>query len=428
MSHKTIGFQHFGCKVNFAEGSTISRKFAEMGYEIVDFREAADIYVINTCVVTSVAEKKCRAAIRQAHRRNPSAKIAVIGCFSELKKEEIRNIEGVSVILGQGSKFSLPEEIERIGNTDFTGQENKSFNELFMPSFSYGDRTRSFLKIQDGCDYYCAYCTIPFARGHSRSDTISNVLKTVKEIIHSGIKEIILTGVNIGDFGRENGESFPELLQALREVDHLPRIRISSIEPDLLHDSIIQIMAETKNFMPHFHIPLQSGSKNILKSMKRKYDPEFFTSRVNKIRSLLPDACIASDIIAGFPGETEQDFMETVQYISQLNVSYLHVFTYSKREKTLASGMGNEVPATVIKERGKILQSISDQKKLEFYSRNQGQNVNVLFESANSHGWMHGFTENYLSVKTKFNPELINKVVSMTLGELEDDMTFIFQT
>jgi threonylcarbamoyladenosine tRNA methylthiotransferase MtaB len=299
--------------------------------------------------------------------------------------------------------------------------------EAFIPSFSFGDRTRSFLKIQDGCDYYCSYCTIPLARGHSRSETIENTLKQINSLTRSGVREIILTGVNIGDFGKNNQETFLDLLLAIRKIEDLPRIRISSIEPDLLSDDIMDIIAGSEPFMPHFHIPLQSGSNTVLKAMKRKYDTGLFSSRVKKIRSVLPYACIASDIIAGFPGETEKDFLETLEYVEQLDISYLHVFTYSKRNNTLASQIGKEIQDKVKKVRSDQLHKLSEIKKRRFYNSNQFRDVQVLFESDNSGGWMHGFTENYIKVKTKYDLSLINQVISLTLGKPEEDMTFLYQ-
>ncbi len=424
MSLKTIAFHHFGCKVNFAEVSTLSRQFHDKGYVLVDFREEADVYVISTCVVTAVAEKKCRAAIRQAHRLNPSARIAVIGCFPELKHEEIAKIEGVNVILGHSAKFGLLEEIENLDKKPSHGHEIHLNEDLFIPSFSYGDRTRSFLKIQDGCDYYCSYCTIPLARGHSRSDTIENVLRNTNEILQTGIKEIILTGVNIGDFGRHQNETLLELLHSLEKIEELPRIRISSIEPDLLTNEIIDLIAGSKKFMPHFHIPLQSGTDKVLKEMKRKYNVALFASRIHKIRSVLPNACVASDIIAGFPGESDQDFMDTLAFLNDVDLSYLHVFSYSKRDNTLASMITNVVQDKVKKERSDILHRLSEKKKKDFYLKNNGIEANVLFESDNSNGWIHGFTENYIKVKTKFNPDLVNQIVPVKLDFLEDDLTF----
>ncbi|MCX6285681.1 MAG: tRNA (N(6)-L-threonylcarbamoyladenosine(37)-C(2))-methylthiotransferase MtaB [Bacteroidetes bacterium] len=429
MSPTTIAFHHFGCKVNFAEASSISRQFREKGFELKNHHEVADIYVISTCVVTAVAEKKCRAAIHQAHKLNPDAKIAVIGCFSELKPGELSQIEGVDLVLGNSSKYMLIEELEKLKSPDYHGGFNPGIRgtSSFVPSFSFGDRTRSFLKIQDGCDYYCSYCTIPLARGHSRSDTIAHVISSAQEIVKNGIREIVLTGVNIGDFGRHNGENFFQLIQALDQLKGLVRLRISSIEPDLLSDEIIDFASTSLKFMPHFHIPLQSGSDKILKAMKRKYSLEVYSGRVERIRQKLPLACIASDIIVGFPGESEDDFRDTVNYIGHLPVSYMHVFTYSKRENTLASLISEEVPGKIKKERSKLLHHLSKQKKQAFYQQNLNREVNVLFESDNSQGWMHGFSENYIKVKTKFNSALSNQVRKVRLQEMDDEGVYIFE-
>ena len=419
MEPKTVAFHHFGCKVNFAEESTLSRQFSESGYKLIDFHARADVYVISTCVVTAVAEKKCRAAIRQAHKINPDAKIAVIGCYSELKKDEIARIEGVNVILGHTGKFNLLEAIEQDDHGAGTMQKPYTSQD-FIPSFSYGDRTRSFLKIQDGCDYYCAYCTIPLARGHSRSDTIANVVRNAKEAVRTGIKEIVLTGVNIGDFERENNETFLDLLKALDDMKEIPRIRVSSIEPDLLSDEIIDLIGRSERIMPHFHIPLQSGSDRVLKAMKRKYDTALFTSRIEKIRSVLPFACIASDVIVGFPGETEEDFLETKDLVEKLDISYIHVFSYSTRENTLAARLEGQVTDKARKLRSQILHELSHKKKQVFYYKNMGKEAEVLFESDHSQGNMHGFTGNYLKVSTPYNADLVNQVIRVKLEHLNE--------
>jgi threonylcarbamoyladenosine tRNA methylthiotransferase MtaB len=425
MGPRSIAFHHFGCKVNFAEASSLSRQFRDKGFLLKDFREVADIYVISTCVVTSVAEKKCRAAIRQAHHLNPDAKIAVIGCFPELMPDEISKIEGVSLVLGHSAKFALFEEVDRLFHHPGYGPPVFPGSGEFVSSWSFGDRTRSFLKIQDGCDYYCSYCTIPLARGHSRSDTIENVLRNAQAAVRVGVKEIVLTGVNIGDFGRNTGETFTGLLQEIGNISDIPRIRISSIEPDLLNDAVIGHIASSKKFMPHFHIPLQSGSDRILKLMKRKYDPEHFASRVRKIRELLPLACIASDVIVGFPGESGEDFNQTLDFIEGLDLSYLHVFSYSRRENTLAAKMSERVQDEIKKQRSGLLHQLSEKKKKQFYLENKGQPAQVLFESDNSNGFMHGFTENYIKVKTKFDPQLVNQVVPVTLDGLGEELCYI---
>jgi threonylcarbamoyladenosine tRNA methylthiotransferase MtaB len=434
MNSKSIAFHHFGCKVNFAEASALSRQFQENGFEVKDFHDPADVYVISTCVVTTVAEKKCRAAIRQAHKINPKAKIAVIGCFSELKPDELSHMEGVDLVLGHTGKFNLLEELGKLdqaidtpGEThehDYHGgiaKPSGAKQDAFIPSFSYGDRTRSFLKIQDGCDYYCTYCTIPLARGRSRSDTVENAVKNANEIVANGIMEIVLTGVNIGDFGHHNGETFLQLISALDQVDGLNRIRISSIEPDLLSNEIIEFVATSASFLPHFHIPLQSGCNKILKAMHRRYNRELYASRVQKIKELMPNACIAADVIVGFPGETGEDFLDTFNYLRDLEISYLHVFTYSKRDNTLAAKMDAAVPDKVKKERSEALHKLSDEKKHLFYQQNRNTEVEVLFESDNSKGFMHGFSENYIKVKTPFHPDLVNRIVKVKIETMVED-------
>jgi threonylcarbamoyladenosine tRNA methylthiotransferase MtaB len=435
MNPKSIAFHHFGCKVNFAEASSLSRQFQDQGYEIKDFHLPADVYVISTCVVTTIAEKKCRAAIRQAHKINPDAKIAVIGCFSELKPGEIASMEGVDLVLGHTGKFNLLGELNKLyeaGDRDeaeVTGHDYHSWidkegltrQDVFVPSFSYGDRTRSFLKIQDGCDYFCTYCTIPLARGRSRSDTIENSVKNATEILANGIREIVLTGVNIGDFGKHNGEDFFQLITTLDKLEGANRFRISSIEPDLLSNEIIEFVAASASFLPHFHLPLQSGCNSILKAMHRKYSRELYASRVQKIKELMPFACIAADVIVGFPGETEENFSDTFNFLEQLDISYLHVFTYSRRDNTLASKINTPVADKEKKLRSEALHKLSDLKKRNFYLQNHGREAMVLFESDNSNGFMHGFTENYVRVKTQFNPGYVNQVIRVSLMELGED-------
>jgi threonylcarbamoyladenosine tRNA methylthiotransferase MtaB len=425
MEPRSIAFHHFGCKVNFAEASSLSRQFKDNGFRLKDFREIADVYVISTCVVTAVAEKKCRAAIRQAHHLNPEAKIAVIGCFPELMPDELAKMEGVSLVLGHSAKFSLFEEVNRIFQPSEYGHPVFHDPNEFVSSWSYGDRTRSFIKIQDGCDYYCSYCTIPLARGHSRSDMIENVIRNVNQAAQAGVKEIVLTGVNIGDFGRNRDETFLDLVRELEKTSPVKRIRVSSIEPDLLNDNIIELIASSKKFMPHFHIPLQSGSDKILKLMKRKYNRDLFSSRIRKIREHLPLACIATDVIVGFPGETDEDFGETLDFIRGLGLSYAHVFSYSKRENTLAARMDEPVQDKVRKYRSEALHQLSEDKKSAFYHQNIGTTKSVLFESDNAGGFMHGFTENYIKVKTKFDPKLVNQVVDVRLDVLEKELCFI---
>lgn len=418
---KRIAFHHFGCKVNFAESSSLSRQLREKGYEVTSHKEMADVYVISTCAVTREAEKKCIYAIRQAHRRNPNAQIAVIGCFSELSPAEIKKIDGVSMVLGQSEKFNLPNLLEDAmpKSTDLPPSGS------FVPSFSLGDRTRSFLKIQDGCDYFCSYCTIPLARGRSRSDRISHITAEAMEIAAAGMREIILTGVNIGDFGRHNGETFLELLKELDGIENIPRIRISSIEPDLLSDDIISFVAASRNIMPHFHIPLQAGSDRILHAMHRRYNTALYAGRIAKIRSLMPLACIAADVITGFPGESDADFADTFQFLKALDISYMHVFSFSKRENTLAAKMEGQLPGSVVKLRSEQLHHLSDRKKRYFYELNRGMAREALFESDNVHGFMHGFTENYIKVKTPFDPEKVNALFPVLLEELDEEGCYI---
>jgi len=419
----TIAFHHFGCKVNFAEASALSRQFKDHGYILTGFHEKADIYVISTCVVTSVAEKKCKTAIRQAHRLNPDARIAVIGCFPELKSGEVASMPGVDVVLGHSEKFNLLNVIEKKDSIFRIQGSGKDF----IPACSSGERTRAFLKIQDGCDYYCAYCTIPLARGNSRSDTIGHLLREAEQIVSSGIREIVLTGVNIGDFGKPNGESLFQLLLRLEKEIVVPRIRLSSIEPDLLSDEILDLVAGSRKFLPHFHLPMQSGSNRILRAMKRKYTRELYADRIERIRSRIPYACIAGDVIAGFPSETKEDFNETVAFLEDLAISYFHVFSYSRRDNTLASKLPENCSPVEKKRRSDRLHDLSFRKKKQFYESNKGREVSVLFESDNKENVMHGFSENYIRVKIPFDPLLVNEIRLVKLIEFDQDMTFAIQ-
>ncbi|MFZ4401295.1 MAG: tRNA (N(6)-L-threonylcarbamoyladenosine(37)-C(2))-methylthiotransferase MtaB [Bacteroidales bacterium] len=432
--NKKVAFQTFGCKLNFAETSQLSRQFIENGYEIADFKETADVYVINTCTVTSIAEKKCKTAIRGAINRNPDAKVAVIGCFSQLKAEEIQEIEGVDIIVGNNEKHKL---LEMISNREVNAEDNCAYcdvkqmgkEDAFVPSYSSGDRTRSFLKIQDGCDYFCTYCAIPFARGRSRSDTIENIVISAEQIADKGLKEIILTGVNIGDFGKQNGENFLQLIKALDQVEGIERYRISSIEPELLSDEIIEFVSNSKKFLPHFHIPLQSGSNKILKMMKRHYQRELFADRIARIKEIMPASCIAADVITGFPGETDEDFQDAFEFINSLPISYLHVFTYSERPDTIAAKLEGKVAVNIRRDRSKVLQLLSDQKKHNFYLQNKDLKLKVLFESDIHHGYIFGFTDNYIRVKIKADKKLINKVVEVKLNILDiDEVYFVEDT
>lgn len=427
MPAKRIAFQTFGCKLNFAETSTIARQFREDGYEMVEYRDEADIYVINSCVVTGNAEKKCRSAIRQAKRRNPEATIAVVGCFSQIKEDELAKMEEVDILAGNEEKFRLAELLNKNPEPGacFSQVGDINTSEVFTPSWSSGYRTRSFLKIQDGCDYFCTYCTIPYARGRSRSDTISGTIRTAKEIAALDIREIVLSGVNIGDYGKQHDESFYKLIQELDKIDGIDRIRISSIEPDLLDEEIISFVANSKKFLPHFHIPLQSGSDKILKSMQRKYKREVFAKRVIEIKEHMPLACIAADVIIGFPGESEEDFMETYDFLNGMDISYMHVFSYSERPGTKAAGLNGKITNAVKKERSRRLHELSNTKKAAFYEQNIGTKAFVLFESDHSDGFMHGFTGNYLKVKTIYKKELVNKIIEVRLERQDEEGVFI---
>ncbi len=426
MHQKRIAFQTFGCKLNFAETSTIARQMKEEGFEVVGYREQADVYVIHSCVVTTQAEKKCRAAIRQARKRNPSSTVAVMGCFPQMKEGELMKMPEVDLLLGTEEKFMLKDYLkdDTAGRACHTYVGDISHAATFIPSWSTGDRTRSFLKIQDGCDYFCTYCTIPYARGRSRSASIADTIASAREVAHTGMKELVLTGVNIGDFGRAQGESFFGLMQELEKLDGIERIRISSIEPDLLSDEMIAFVAASGKFLPHFHIPLQSGSDRVLGSMKRKYRREVFAGRVKEIKRLMPHACIAADVIVGFPGETEAEFTDTWHFVDALPLSYMHVFTYSERPGTKAVTLDGKVCANDKCDRSRRLHELSERKKILFYEANQGRMDRVLFESDNTGGYMHGFTENYVRVRTPYDPELVNRVVELRLGSLDENGDF----
>lgn len=429
MEHKIrIAFHTLGCKLNFSETSFLSRSFDADRYEIVDFKENADVYVVNTCLVTERAEKKSWAFLRAAKRRNPNAIVAAVGCFSEVKKQEVLGIREVDVVLGSSDKFELPEKINELVGIPVKSDFHEHSENDFKMLYSLGDRTRSFFKIQDGCDYFCSYCAVPFARGRSRSDTVENTLRSALEIAATGIKEIILTGVNIGDFGRKNGESFYQLLAALDKEETLERIRISSVEPNLLTDEIIELVAHSKRLQPHFHIPLQSGSDKVLKAMKRRYDTALFSERVCKIKKLIPHCCIAVDVIAGFPGESDEDFSTTYQLLENLDVTYMHVFTYSEREGTIAVQLNDVLPHAVRTKRSKDLMNLSEKKKTQFYLQNARSIRNVLFESDNDNGVMYGFTDNYIKVKVQYNETHVNKIIPVELSVLEKDGIFAVRT
>ena len=417
---KKVAFYTLGCKLNYSETSTISRKFEEKGYLKVDFTDQPDIFIINTCSVTENADKKCRKIVREARSISPNAYVAIIGCYAQLKPQEISEIPGVDAVLGAAEKFRLVELLDGFVRPETATVFASDINEVdtFNTSYSLHDRTRTFLKVQDGCDYTCSFCTIPLARGSSRSDSIINLVNHAKEIAATGVKEIVLTGVNTGDFGLRNGvreERFIDLINALDKVEGIERFRISSIEPNLLTDEIIEFVGQSKRFVPHFHIPLQSGSNAILKLMKRRYQRDLYVSRVDKIKSVMPACCIGVDVIVGFPGETREHFLETYQFLNELEISYLHVFTYSERENTLAATLPNAVPMRERNERSKMLHILSDKKRRAFYEKNLGKSSSVLFENDVEDGLMHGFTENYIRVAAKYDPLLINELKAVTL-------------
>ena len=428
-NRKKVAFYTLGCKLNFSETSTIARSFQDEGFDRVDFEEVADMYVINTCSVTENADKQFKQVVRKAMKLNNKAFVAAIGCYAQLKPEELANVDGVDLVLGATEKFKITDYINDLSKNDFGEVHSCEIEEadFYVGSYSIGDRTRAFLKVQDGCDYKCTYCTIPLARGISRSDELENVLKNAKEISEQGIKEIVLTGVNIGDYGKgefgnkKHEHTFLELVQELDRVEGIERLRISSIEPNLLKNETIDFVSKSRTFVPHFHIPLQSGSNEILKLMKRRYQREIYTERVNKIREVMPDACIGVDVIVGFPGETDEHFLETYHFLNDLNISYLHVFTYSERDNTEAAEMEGIVPANVRAKRSKMLRGLSVKKRRAFYESQIGTKRIVLFEAENKEGYIHGFTENYVRVKTPWNPELANTLQEINLTKIDED-------
>lgn len=422
--YKKVAFYTLGCKLNFSETSTIGRSFEQAGYAKVDFEDRPDIYVINTCSVTENADKKCRQLVKRALKINSEAFIAIIGCYAQLKPQEIASIPGVSIVLGANEKFNIVDHIESLDVIETTIVENKSIKETkeFVPAFSIGDRTRSFLKVQDGCDYFCTFCTIPLARGKSRNASISETILEAKKIAETEIKEVVLTGVNIGDFGQGGNENFFELVQELDKVDGIDRFRISSIEPNLLSDEIIKFcLKQSKRFVPHFHIPLQSGSDRLLKAMRRKYLSQLFADRVNTIKAHDPRTCIGVDVIVGFPGETDAEFLETMEFLKNLDISYLHVFTYSERANTTAIKLGDPVPMEKRKERSKHLHILSEKKKRAFYEQNIGKNGVVLFEGEENNGIMYGFSENYVKVKVPYDKSLTNTFQRVSFNEIDRD-------
>ena len=428
MRSSTVAFQTLGCKLNFSETSTLVRKFIAAGYEPVPFEKRADIYVINTCSVTENADKKFTALARQTRQRNPDAFLIAVGCYAQLQPYELAKDDSIDLILGAKEKFDIISYLSDLSRPEQTQVRACAIEETdtYIGSYSVGERTRAFLKVQDGCDYKCTYCTIPQARGISRSDTLENVICQVKEIVDHGIKEIVLTGVNIGDYGKgefgnkKHEHTFFELVQALDEVERIDRFRISSIEPNLLTEELIEFVAHSKRFAPHFHIPLQSGNNEILGQMRRRYQRELYVERVNQIKRLMPDACIGADVIVGFPGESDQHFLDTYDFLVDLPVSYLHVFSYSERPKTYAAEIKNKVPKAIKNKRSNMLRVLSAKKRYAFYESQLQKTKTVLFESENKKGYIQGFTENYVKVRMPWDPGLQNQIRSATLTKIDD--------
>lgn len=426
---KKVAFYTLGCKLNFSETSTIARSFESEGFDRVDFSEPADIYVVNTCSVTENADKRFKTIVKQAQKNNAEAFVIAVGCYAQLKPKELAAVDGVDLVLGATEKFKITDYLNDLAKNEMGEVHSCEIEEadFYVGSYAIGDRTRAFLKVQDGCDYKCTYCTIPLARGISRSDTLENVLKNAAEIASKGIKEIVLTGVNIGDYGKgefgnkKHQHTFFDLVRALDEVEGIHRLRISSIEPNLLKNETIDFVAQSRTFVPHFHIPLQSGSDAVLKKMRRRYLSNLYVDRVDRIKKTMPHACIGVDVIVGFPGETEEQFLETYNFLNTLDISYLHVFTYSERDNTLAAEMEGAVPKNVRSKRSKMLRGLSAKKRRAFYESQLGSTRTVLFEGENKLGFIHGFTENYVKVKAPWNPELVNTLHQVELTEIDED-------
>ncbi|MFI8379906.1 tRNA (N(6)-L-threonylcarbamoyladenosine(37)-C(2))-methylthiotransferase MtaB [Leeuwenhoekiella sp. NPDC079379] len=426
---KKVAFYTLGCKLNFSETATISRSFKSEGFNRVDFSEAADIYVINTCSVTENADKRFKSIVKQAQKTNPDAFVAAVGCYAQLKPEELADVDGVDLVLGATEKFKITDYLNDLSKNDMGEVHSCEIEDanFYVGSYSVGDRTRAFLKVQDGCDYKCTYCTIPLARGISRSDTLVNVIKNAKEIAAQGIREIVLTGVNIGDYGKgefgnkKHEHTFLDLVKALDEVDGIERLRISSIEPNLLKNETIKLVSQSRAFVPHFHIPLQSGNNELLGKMSRRYKRELYVDRVTEIKKLMPNACIGVDVIVGFPGETDEHFLDTYTFLNELDISYLHVFTYSERDNTKAAEMSDAVPLRVRKKRSKMLRGLSAKKRRAFYESQLNTTHKVLFEGENKHGYINGFTENYVKVKAPWDPALVNTIHQIELTEIDED-------
>ena len=421
---KKVAFYTLGCKLNFSETSSIARIFEQRGFQKVDFHEQPDIFVINTCSVTDNADKKCKKIVREARKISPEAFVAIVGCYAQLKPREIAEIEGVDAVLGAAEKFQLIDLLgtfERKPQAEVFASDIKEVATNFVEAYSFGDRTRTFLKVQDGCNYNCSFCTIPLARGKSRSTSIAQIVRQAEEIAQSGVKEVVITGVNIGDFGIQEGkrqERFIDVVRALDAVEGIERFRISSIEPNLLTNEVIEFVAASKRFVPHFHIPLQSGNNKILKAMRRRYVRELYAERVAKIKSLMPHCCIGVDVIVGFPGESQEDFLDTYQFLNELEISYLHVFTYSERANTAALELAEVVPPSIRAERSKMLHILSEKKRRAFYEQHVGAEATVLFEKDIENGKMEGFTENYIRVVAKYDPLLINELKTLRLHRL----------
>jgi threonylcarbamoyladenosine tRNA methylthiotransferase MtaB len=429
IADKKVAFYTLGCKLNFSETSTIARNFVNEGFDRVDFSEKADVYVINTCSVTDNADKRFKTIVKSALKQNENAFVIGVGCYAQLKPEELAAVDGVDLVLGATEKFNVTSYINDLTKNN-VGEVHSceiADADFYVGSYSIGDRTRAFLKVQDGCDYKCTYCTIPLARGISRSDTLENVIQNAREISKKGIKEIVLTGVNIGDYGKgefgnkKHEHTFLELVKALDKVDGIHRLRISSIEPNLLKDETINFVSQSNSFVPHFHIPLQSGSDELLKKMKRRYLRNTYTNRVSAIKETMPNACIGVDVIVGFPGETEELFLETYNYLNDLDISYLHVFTYSERPNTEAVDFEGVVPKNIRAKRSKMLRGLSAKKRRAFYESQLDNTLTVLFENENKEGYIHGFTENYVKVKTPWNPELVNTLHKIKLTKIDED-------
>lgn len=419
---QTAAFYTLGCKLNFAETSTVARQFLDAGFQKVNFEDGADVYVINTCSVTDAADRKCKKVVSEAKRFNPKARVIIIGCYAQLKPEEVASIYGVDLVLGAREKFNILEFLPLVGSSEKPIVAHHKIKEAqyFIPSYSLGDRTRTFLKVQDGCDYFCTFCTIPLARGKSRNDSIAKTTAITRDIAEKGIKEIVLTGVNIGAFGQSTGETFLDLLHSLDEVNGIERIRISSIEPNLLSDEIISFVANSRHIAPHFHIPLQSGSDDILERMKRKYKREVFDQRIKQIRNVMPHACIGADVIVGFPGESDYHFNETYRFLNESEVNYLHVFTYSERANTPASRMIDKVSIQERKKRTQMLRILSEKKRNLFYIKHENSRQQVLFEAENDGALMMGFTANYIKVATTYNPLWVNEMISVTITKSDN--------